>query len=291
MDSFAKSFGWDLPLSIIVLILMLGCTNQNHILSNTHQPKAKTLADKVSRVVIAGSPHESAYLPFDWSIYEDPSRPEFWADGEDGIMPRPFLHLASDPTIENVKKLLLWKKLQWQVVEEVIRSLGGAAELELYSEVIGQDFIEFSADKDPLFKLASVNVNNKVNADDKGSIDWHKLRVVYIYRSTCQHCKQTIPFIKTLALLGAEIAPLQLDFGKEKPLHETSMPYTGDWKTYFPLSEGRPTPTFYFSYQNKPAFSHVGQLRLTSLTKHLTQNFTKHLTKQLTTKSRGEHVN
>ena len=38
--------------------------------------------NSINQVVIAGGPHQTAHLPFDWSIYSDPSRPEFWADGD-----------------------------------------------------------------------------------------------------------------------------------------------------------------------------------------------------------------
>ena len=260
-----------LLLLIIVLILVVIRVYE----SNVHElSRDKSISSQtVLRVAVAGSPHENDHLPFDWSRYMNPANPEFWADGDDGIIPRPFLKLASEPTKENAKKLLLWKQLQWEAVRNVIEALGSAHEIELYSEIIGTDFLDFLAKKDPLYALASANSSEKnTSKEGRGQIEWNELKVVYIYRSTCSHCKNSVKFIDALDSLGANLRAFQIDYANNEPLHPNSIPYTEDVKEVFPLSPRLETPAFYFKYKNETPFSHIGGLHLSQLTNHIKNN-------------------
>jgi len=272
MGSFLKPM--SITLAAVSVLAIINAIFLQTPETKVNHPSASQ--DEILKVVIAGSPHESDYLPFDWKTYEDPARPEFWADGEDGIMPRPFLHLAGEPTIENARQLLAWKKKQWAVVEQVIKALGGAAELDLYKQVIGKSIVDVAAELDPMYRLASARVNKEEGeTKTENMVDWSSLQVVYIYRSTCPHCITSKSLIGGLETLGAKVTTLQIDHKSEKPLHPNSLAYTEDLQQFFPLENGEPTPTFFFRYKGKEPFSHIGKLSLSYLTNHLKGDLTK----------------
>ncbi len=137
-------------------------------------------------------------MPFDWSVYQDPARPEFWADGADGILPRPFLHLAGEPTRENVHKLLAWQKRQWQTIEQIIRALGGANELAIYSDLIGENVLEHAARQDNLLHTTSPFLQTPKKELPTG-FDWASVAIVYIYRSDCPACRRQRHVIETIS--------------------------------------------------------------------------------------------
>jgi hypothetical protein len=220
-------------------------------------------------VFIAGSPHQSDHLPFDWSVYSDPSRPEFWADGADGVLPRPFLQLAGEPTIENAKRLIEWQNAQWRAIENVIKALGGAEELDTYSELVGENFLDSLSRKDQSFQLARNSpLVRKVLADEnQGDLAWEDVGIVYIYRSMCHACQQTKSVIEAAIELGAKVIPLQISDGGA-PMFKTSQPYSKEWAEYFPLGEGeeRVTPTFYIVVKGHEPRKTAGSLSLKDIT-------------------------
>jgi hypothetical protein len=224
-------------------------------------------------VVIAGSPHQSDHLAFDWKIYEDPARPEFWADGADGILPRPFLHLAATPTPENAARLLAWQKRQWQVIEEVIRSLGGASELKLYSDLVGKDVLKSIAENEtqPGAPLLAASLKNESGPKDADSeIPWHEVGLVYIYRSSCGVCQRQGSLIKSLKDLGAKTITLQINAKDEAALYGDSQDYhQGDWASFFPLDKAQTTPSFFIAKKGKSPLKHLGSLTLAQLTQIL----------------------
>lgn len=222
-----------------------------------------------SPVYIAGGPHQSDHLPFDWSVYSDPSRPEFWTDGADGILPRPFLKLAGEPTVENAKRLIAWQDAQWKAIENVIKALGGAKELEGYSDLVGENFLDSLSRKDQSFQLAlNSPLVQKVLAEDKpATIDWQEVGIVYIYRSMCHACQKTKSVIDAATELGAKVIPLQISDGGA-PMFSNSQPYTKEWAEYFPLGEGeeRVTPTFYIVVKGHEPRKTSGSLSLKDIT-------------------------
>ena len=224
----------------------------------------------VQKVVVAGSPHQSAHLPFDWGIYQDPARPEFWADGADGILPRPFLYLASEPTRENAHKLLTWQKLQWQTIEKIVKALGGADELDAYADLIGEDILEHISRKDNLLPTDAPRLR-KSASEAQPNFDWQQVGIVYIYRSDCPVCQRQTHIIEAVKTLGARVVPLQLDHGQ--PLHADSQRYqSGDWQAFFPLTENLSTPTFYIAIKGQAARRHVGYISLRDLTRQIKKN-------------------
>lgn len=260
-------------------IAILGCTEQsNQKKVNVPKPERvsaqvpyKIEPGNVSQVVIAGGPHQTAHLPFDWSIYSDPSRPEFWADGDDGILPRPFLHLAGEPTIENAKKVIEWQKLQWSTIREVIKSLGGAAELEGYSDLLGVNVLDEVAKEDPLtaFTKASPLLASYEDEKDDSGFDWGDVGIIYVYSSSCSACKKQHPVIENIRSFGARVVPLQL--GEGKPMYKDSLPYTeGEWQSFFPLGDEVATPTMFVVYRGKSPRKHIGFISLSELKKEIT---------------------
>jgi hypothetical protein len=238
----------------LILIGVAGCTKKPEPSTEAtlvekvpQQSLQLSSAEGASPVFIAGGPHQSDHLPFNWSIYSDPSRPEFWADGADGILPRPFLKLAGEPTVENAKKLLAWQDAQWKAIENIIRALGGAKELDTYSDLVGENFIDSMSRKDQTYQLAknSPLVQKVVAADDTQGIQWENVGIVYIYRSMCHGCQQQTPIIKAASELGAKVIPLQIEDGGA-PTMPNSQRYTKEWSQYFPLGDENVTPTMYF---------------------------------------------
>ncbi len=222
----------------------------------------------VPQVVIAGSPHQSDHLPFDWGVYQDPARPEFWADGAYGILPRPFLHLAGEPTRENARQLLAWQKQQWQTIEQIIKALGGANELDTYSNLIGENVLEHIAQQDKLLLQTATPLLRESKQDIPPGFDWANVAIVYIYRSDCPACRKQQHVIETIKALGAKVATLQLDRGA--PLHTDSRPYhAGEWSLFFPLGKAQTTPMFYIARRGQKPFKHEGFIALQDLITHI----------------------
>lgn len=234
------------------------------------KPSAKNA--EPAAVFIAGGPHQSDHLPFDWSVYSDPSRPEFWADGADGVLPRPFLKLAGEPTVENARRLLEWQNAQWRAIEDVIKALGGAGELQTYSDLVGENFLESLSRKDKSFDFArSSPLVKKVLAESpQEGIAWEDVGIVYIYRSKCQACQQTRPVIEAAMELGAKVIPLQINDGGVA-MFENSQPYSKEWAGYFPLGDGdeRVTPTLYLVIKGHEPKKAVGSLSLKDITEYV----------------------
>ena len=214
-------------------------------------------------VFVAGSPNQSDHLPFDWAIYEDPSRPEFWDDGADGTLPRPFLYLAGHPTRENAQKLIAWQSLQWQTIEKIIASLeGGKRELQLFSEYLGEPLGEHLKQKEIELK----NVSYTGEKSDSEGIDWQQIRMVYIYRSSCPACKKASSLLKRLEDLRVEISYLQTDFADNPPLHKDSVPYDTELADYFPYEV---TPTFYLKVGHYAPQRSDGYIDFDSIKNHI----------------------
>ena len=248
--------------SLISMLISVACRN----ITTVDRYGIDTAVPTVQQVVIAGSPHQSAHLPFDWEVYTDPSRPEFWADGADGILPRPFLHLASKPTKENARKLLAWQQLQWQTIEQIIKALGGADELDAYTDLIGENILKHISRKDNLLPTSDVPQHNR--NEILPNFDWQQVGIVYIYRSDCPVCQRQTHVIEAVKTLGARVVALQLDRGQ--PLHANSQPYrNGDWQAFFPLTENMSTPTFYIAIKGQAARRHVGYISLRDLTRQI----------------------
>ena len=255
--------------------MLAGCVDKRRQEKISSRPNLDEInkeldSQSTQKVVIAGSPHQTAHLPFDWSIYEDPSRPEFWADGADGVLPRPFLYLAGEPTVENAKRLIAWQKLQWQTIEEIIKSLGGASELKKYSELLGVNVLEEVAKKDPLKSFSKPSLDlAKLEEKTPESFRWQDVGIVYVYSSLCSACKKQQPVINNLITLGARIIPLQV--GKGEPLFVNSMPYKkGEWQSFFPLGEEIATPTMFIVYRGKSPKKHIGFISLSDLKREIT---------------------
>lgn len=254
----------------ILIFALLGCHEKAKSTPDQVQTNqnSEQISNEATRVVIAGGPHQSAHLPFDWSIYEDPSRPEFWADGADGILPRPFLYLAGNPTRENASKLIAWQNRQWQAIEEIVKALGGASEIEAYSQLIGENIIDHLSSTDRLLSRLEPKTDNIVLTSDtrkQPSVDWASVGVVYIYRSDCPHCRRQTAVIEGARKLGAKVIPLQLDDGQ--PLHPDSQAYyAGQWQDFFPLDEAKATPTLFLIREGAKPVRHTGYLSLGQLT-------------------------
>ncbi len=225
-----------------------------------------------SPVFIAGGPHQSDHLPFDWSVYSDPSRPEFWADGADGVLPRPFLKLAGEPSVENARRLLEWQNAQWKAIEDVIKAMGGAGELQNYSDLVGENFLDSLSRKDKSFDFArSSPLVQKVLAEkQEHGIAWEDVGIVYIYRSKCHACQQTRPVIEAAIELGAKVIPLQIDDGGAA-MFPSSQPYSKEWSGYFPLGEGdeRVTPTLFLVVKGHEPKKSIGSLSLKDITDYV----------------------
>ncbi|RYZ90952.1 MAG: hypothetical protein EOP04_02295 [Proteobacteria bacterium] len=262
----------------LILIAAFACTKKPDV-----SKKEEILNEKVAQqsfpfkaieaakpVFIAGGPHQSDHLPFEWSLYSDPSRPEFWADGADGVLPRPFLQLAGEPTVENAKKLLTWQEAQWKAIESIIKALGGAKELETYSDLVGENFLETLSRKDQTFQLAKNSaLQQKVSLSDKADgIEWNNVGVVYIYRSKCHACQQQTPIVKALMEMGARVIPLQIEDGGPPSL-PNSQPYSKAWASHFPLGNEEVTPTFFFHVKGHEPKKHPGFISLRDITSHV----------------------
>ena len=215
-----------------------------------------------SPVYIPGSPHQSAHLPFEWAIYEDASRPEFWADGADGILPRPFLHLAAYPTTENAEKLVAWQKRQWETIRSVIRSLGGGTELDLFQELLGSDMIENAAKHDQGYQMATAYETGSKGKPDApvvaGKLNWSKVGIVFIYRSSCGACRKAKPVIDLIKELGGKVYTFQVDHAESPPMFPDSIPYEGEWVEELPYNGS--TPFYYIKvdgYEPQYADSYI----------------------------------
>ncbi len=273
-------FEYGISIAIqLTLVAGIGCTKNpvgkgSAELTNAAAENVKPPVKNAepSAVFIAGGPHQSDHLPFDWSVYTDPSRPEFWADGADGVLPRPFLKLAGEPTVENARSLLEWQNAQWKAIEDVIKALGGAGELQIYSDLVGENFLETLSRKDKSFDFArSSPLVKKVLAESQQeAIAWEDVGIVYIYRSKCHACQQTRPVIEAAMELGAKVIPLQIDDGG-MPLFQSSQPYSKEWAGYFPLGEGdeRVTPTLYLVIKGYEPKKAVGSLSLKDITEYV----------------------
>lgn len=176
------------------------------------------------RISEAGGINQSAHKPFDWSTYFDPKTPEFWDDG-DGQPPRPFRHVASFPTNENIANLKKWIKLQEEKIADV-------------NKMIEKDEIK---SLDPTIQdvkqelLSQAKGHKKRRSDELSQID-----MVYIYSTTCSACAQARPVVERLKTEGVEVTMLQTDF--EGGIEPGSLPYSKEYQDAFPVSV---TPTFY----------------------------------------------
>ena len=227
-------------------------------------------AEGAAPVFIAGGPHQSDHLPFNWTLYGDPSRPEFWADGADGVLPRPFLQLAGEPTVENAQRLLAWQDAQWKAIENIIKALGGAEELKTYSDLVGENFLDTLSRKDQTYQLAKNSpLVQKVSAEEQTpGIQWDNVGIVYIYRSRCHACQQQTPIIKALHELGARVIPLQIADGGESSM-PNSQAYTKDWAEHFPLGDEQVTPTLYIHVKGHDPKKNLGFISLKDITNHV----------------------
>lgn len=204
-------------------------------------------------VVQAGSVHQSDHRPFDWSIYEDPNKPEFWDDGGDGITPRPFRHLAAYPTPENANRLKRWQAHQIALINDVGGELGSN---NSPAELLGNG----NSEKDDGPNL----VSNDVKVDD-----WKNVKVAYIFRSDCPACRKSQNVVDGLEALGADVVRLQTDEIQSNKSSEKIVQYSKDFSQHFPYEV---TPTFYLKVGSKPAEKVEGYHSLYALYSHITNS-------------------
>lgn len=190
--------------------------------------RSEDLVESVKRVVIAGSPEQSDYLKFDWSVYEDPSRPEFW---DNGSPPRPLRYLAANPTVENARKVKRWLDLQFQAMAKVTKVLGEADDQQA-SRLLSDTNLKGDHD------LASLT--KRLGLDSQSALK--EVKVVNIYSSKCYACKQSQKVMDKLESLGVEVVHLQTDYKDGKPLYKKSQRYTKEFRDKFPHTV---TPTLY----------------------------------------------
>lgn len=222
--------------------------------------------NKLQSVVIAGSPNQSDHKPFDWKIYDDPSRPEFWDDGADGSLPRPFLHLAGKPTTDNAKKLLQWQKKQWKTIEHIIKALGGARELKSFEEYLGEPLTEHLSKNEQKIKSSNGVQLTENEQRLSNNINWADVRIINIYASFCPACKRSRPLIEKLRSLGSFVRNVQTDFRENTALYVGSEHYTEEWSDYFPHVS---TPTYYIKIGNRATIRSDGYIDFQSLATHI----------------------
>jgi hypothetical protein len=184
---------------------------------------SKVIDGNTLRVSDAGKITQSAHKDFDWKVYFDPKNPEFWDDGA-GEPPRPFRHVAANPTKENISNLRKWITLQENKIAEVRKLIGDEGVQENEKGI-----------KDLKELLSSHKAPKKDRSDVSSQID-----LVYIYSSTCSACKASKEVVEKLKLDGVRVTSLQTDFAEG--LDRNALPYTGEYKTSFPSAV---TPTFY----------------------------------------------
>lgn len=194
-------------------------------------------AEEALPVYMPGSPQQSAHLPFSWNTYFNPENPEFWDDGGTGVLPRPFLHLAANPTEENARKLLEWQRMQWEVIEKVAMTLRSIPEGSIESAYL-KETIE-------IVKKESNPIGGQKNLSrDVGKGFWGGVSIAFIYRSTCPYCRKQVPVLELLEEAGAQIYPFQEDYKDEKPLMAGSRPYDAEASKALPKLKPV-TPYFY----------------------------------------------
>jgi len=205
------------------------------------------------RVVVAGSVHQSDHLEFDWSLYEDPSRPEFWDDG-DGAPPRPLRHLAAHPTKENAERVKRWLALQIEVIAKVGKLLNedSKAPSPLLSSLEGSTF--------------SNSLIKKVSMDGEPEQRLDNVRIVNLYRAGCSACQKSKDTIKRLEEAGAQILHVQTDFGKLPALYEGSREYTKEFQDHFAHEV---TPTLFIKIEGKEPEMIEGYVDFETLHSHL----------------------
>jgi thiol-disulfide isomerase/thioredoxin len=174
-------------------------------------------------------------LEFDWSVYEDPSRPEFW---DNGSPPRPLRYLAANPTIDNARKVKKWLDLQFKTLAKVT---------EVLSKVGGHDSKVGSHDASSLLSDAKSNDGHNLASLTKhlgiaNPSELKDVKVINIYSSKCHACKKSQEVMKKLEELGVEVVHLQTDYKNGKPLYKTSQGYTEEFRDRFPHTV---TPTLY----------------------------------------------
>lgn len=211
------------------------------------------LKQGTQRVVVAGSVHQSDHLEFDWSLYEDASRPEFWDDG-DGAPPRPLRHLAAHPTKENAERVKRWLALQIEVIAKVGKLLNedGKSPSPLLSSLDGS--------------VLSNNLIKKVSIDGESEKRLDNVRIVNLYRSGCSACQKSKDTIKRLEQAGAQILHVQTDFGKLPALYEGSREYTKEFQDHFAHEV---TPTLFIKIEGKEPEMIEGYVDYETLHSHL----------------------
>jgi len=227
---------------ISISLLILGLSN----------PSIPT-GDEIQKVVIAGSVHQSDHLEFDWSVYSDPSRAEFWDDG-DGAPPRPLRYLAAHPTKENAARVKKWLALQIEIIGKVAKLMDEAG-------ISSGDML-----------LSGSSLNNGITpvvasyGKISSSRDLDGVKIVNIYRSSCPACKSSLDVLAKLEKRGAKILNLQTDSDDEKPIHKNSRPYTREYRNHFPFEV---TPTLYIKTEGKEPEMIEGRVDFAALYTHL----------------------
>ena len=166
------------------------------------------------------------------------------------------MYLAAYPTKENAEKLVAWQKAQWDAIREVIKSLGGESELNIFHEYLGTDFIENAAKHDEGYKLAKA-YESKLNGGEltsNGQLDWSKVGIVFIYRSGCPACKKAKPSIELIKSMGAKVYTFQVDYKDQSPMFVDSINYEGEWIEELPYNGS--TPFYYIKVDGyQPQFA------------------------------------
>ena len=171
---------------------------------------------------------------FSWDTYRDPTAPEFWDDGGDWIPPRPFREAAANPTPENIQNYLNWLAQKGMVVTRFQEALASASAVS-------------SQDKKPI------------------SIPWQRVEMTYFYQSSCPHCQASQATVEKIITLGAKVRLIQLDFGREPPLHLPSEPYDAGLRDRYQIAV---TPTWILNVGEKST-KVTGALTLNDLKEHL----------------------
>lgn len=169
-----------------------GKTVKNNVLDLVNA-KTSNVLDNSTNVYFSGANtiRSMDAVSFSWKNYQDPKRAEFWDDGGDWIPPRPFRETAANPTKENIAYYLNWMTHKTEVVDRFQKSLTDFVPVESH-------MIDF---------------------------DWHKIKIVYVYQTSCSHCRNSAGVIEEARQRGAQITFVQLDSSKNTPLHSNSISY------------------------------------------------------------------
>lgn len=188
--------------------------------------------------------------PFSWSNYQNPQKPEFWDDGGDWIPPRPFREAASNPTKENIDAYLNWM----QKKSDVVTRFQSALTAHVLTEAVSTS-----------------------NPQNEQTFDWRRAKIIYLYQTSCSHCRASAPVIENAKKMGAKVVFIQLDASRYPPLHAGSMSANNvtvslSAQTKNILSHVNSTPTWIFE-GNQHSIEMTGELTFSELSRAAKQFF------------------